>query len=71
MMSGCPGGGGAGFEGTIVTASYGGMAWGISVSTGPGAPGRYFQGVDDSGVQLMTDAHDTLMWADAGVPTQH
>lgn len=70
MTSGCPGGGGLAFDATYVTASYRGMSWGMSVGTGKDAAGRYFQGVDDSGIQAITDTHDTLMWADAGIPTQ-
>lgn len=53
-----------------VTVSRKGMGFGLCMMAGPGTAGRYYQSVDDKGVELISDAHASMLWADAGWQTQ-
>jgi len=55
---------------TFVTLSYRSESFSLLVATGPGSHGPYFQAFQDSGVQVLTDVHDSFLWADIGWPHQ-
>jgi hypothetical protein len=69
IVPGCPDADSVSTGGILVTARLRSMSWGMLVASG-GAAGGYVQGVDDTGVQALTDVHDTLLWADVGMPVQ-
>lgn len=69
MAPGCPGASSFAGNAVLVTAKLRSMSYGMLVTTG-GGEGDYVLGVDDTGAQLLTGVHDTLLWADAGMPVQ-
>jgi hypothetical protein len=66
----CPGGDGSTFTATFVSVAFASTSYGLAITTGPAAAGRYYQGIDDTGAQALTEVHDNLMWADLGAVTQ-
>lgn len=70
LLPQCPGGSGISIGATFISRSFKGLSYGMLLTVGAGAGGRYYQGYDDRGVQLLRNAHDTFLWADAGMIRQ-